>query len=73
MSEEEIKLMKEETKKEQKNGFARWGWFGIIEKLSGSDVTKFDEVTNQNFILCLNLLSYWKERDAIQNKINKIK
>ncbi len=65
--------MKQEKQKEKKKGFERWGWFGIIEKLAQGDVTKFDEVTNQNFILCLNLLSYWKERDAIQQSINKIK
>jgi hypothetical protein len=73
MTEEEIELMKQEQQKEKKNGFARWGWFGIVDKLAGSDVTKYKEVEKQNFIMCLNALSYWKERDAIQKTINKIK
>lgn len=43
----------------------------MIEKLSNGDITKFDEVTKQNFILSLNLLSYWKERDELEEKIKK--
>lgn len=70
MTAEEIKLYKEDMKKEQ-DGFGRWAWFGLIEKLAQGDVTKFEEVTNQPAILCLNLLSYWQERDKKIEKINK--
>lgn len=62
MTEEEIRQMKEELKK-QNQEFGRWSWFAVLEKLAKGDVTKFDEVSNMNFILCLNLLSYWMERD----------
>ena len=62
MTEEEIAKMKEDLKKEQDN-FGRWMWFAVLEKLAHGDVTKFDEIARQNFILCLNLLSYWMEKD----------
>lgn len=64
MTDEEIEKTREELRKESESGFGRWAWFGILEKLADGDITKFDEVSRMNFILCLNLLSYWKERDA---------
>jgi len=60
--------MQEETDKFNKTGFGRWSWFAMIERLAGHDITKFDEVCDQNFINCLNLLSYWKEKDAEDKK-----
>ena len=63
--------MKEEQEQEQKTGFGRWNWFGMIEKLAKGDITKFDEIYKQNFILCLNLLSFWSERDKMQAKLEK--
>jgi len=60
-----------EQKQEQAFGFARWSWFAVIEKLSQGDITRFDQVTEQNFISCLNLLSYWKEKDEMEEKIRK--
>ena len=62
MTEEEIAQMKADLKKEKDN-FGRWMWFAVLEKLAHGDVTKFDEVSDQNFILCLNLLSYWMEKE----------
>ena len=62
MTEEEIRQMKEELKK-QGEEFGRWTWFALLEKLAKGDITKFEEVSNQNFILALNLLSYWMEKD----------
>lgn len=40
----------------------------MIERLAGHDITKFDEVCDKNFISCLNLLSYWKEKDSEDKK-----
>lgn len=71
MTPEEVEQMKSEQKIEKKDGFARWGWFGVIDKLAQGDITRYDEVTKQNFIMCLNYLSYHKEKEAIQNRINK--
>ena len=62
MTEDEIKEMKEDQKKE-KEGFGRWSWFGLIDKLADGDVTKFEAVEKQPVILCFNLLSYWSEKD----------
>ena len=74
MTEEEIALMKADMRKEQ-DGFGRWMWLGCLEKLAQGDITKFDAVSNQNFIACLNLLSYWLEKDKriakIQEQLNR--
>jgi hypothetical protein len=35
----------------------------MIDRLSNGDITKHDEVYKRNYIECLNLLSYWYERD----------
>jgi hypothetical protein len=80
MTDEEIRLMREELK-QQNEGFGRWQWYGIIEKLAKGDITKFDEVCRQNFLACLNLLSYWKEKekkiaqmqDEANRQINRIR
>jgi hypothetical protein len=38
-------------------------WFSVVEKLALGDITKFDDVYKQNYILALNLLAYWRLRD----------
>ena len=60
--------MNEETELYNKRGFGRWSWFAMYEKLAKGDITKFDEVGEQNFITTINLLSYWKERDEEDRK-----
>ena len=35
----------------------------MIEKLAHGDITKFEEIGNQNLIGCLNLLAYWQTID----------
>jgi len=60
-----------EKKEQQESGFQRWSWYAVIEKLANGDITKFKEVNNQNFINCLNLLSYWKEKEAIEERTRK--
>lgn len=69
MSPEEIALMKKENEEYSTRGFGRWSWFAMIDKLSLGDITKHDQVCEQNFVSCLNLLSYWKERDAEQKRM----
>ena len=68
MTDEEIRLMKEELKKEQKQDGV-WNWFAVIDKLAGGDITKYEAVEKQNFILCLTTLSYW---DFKEKKIAKM-
>lgn len=71
MTPEEIEEYKKEKEKENKSGFGRWSWFAMIEKLAKGDITKFDEIYKMNYILALNLLSFWKERDREIERINK--
>tara|TARA_R110001606_G_scaffold169273_1_gene314226 strand:+ start:4358 stop:4615 length:258 start_codon:yes stop_codon:yes gene_type:complete len=49
----------------------RWKWFGMIERLAGGDVTKFNEVYKITYITALNTLSFWHERDEYQNRLQK--
>jgi hypothetical protein len=49
----------------------RWGWMSMIDRLSGGDITKHDLVYDRNYIECLNLLSYWKEKDEYMEEMNK--
>ncbi len=46
-------------------------WMIIVERLAQGDITKFDAVYKQNFIGCLNLLSYWKDRDKELERMRK--
>lgn len=69
MTTEEIDKMNKEKEEYKNRGFGRWSWFALIEKLAKGDITKFDEVCNQNFISCLNILSFWKEQS---NEIKRI-
>lgn len=71
MSKEEIEEYKKEKERINNQGFGRWIWFGIVEKLAKGDITKFEEVEKTNYILALNLLSYWKEKDAEEMRIKK--
>jgi hypothetical protein len=44
----------------------------MVDRLSNGDITKHDEVYKRNYIECLNLLSYWYERDKffeVQNEM----
>lgn len=35
----------------------------MVDKLSKQDITKHEDVYNQNYINALNILSYWKHLD----------
>jgi hypothetical protein len=43
----------------------------MIDRLSNGDITKHDLIYERNYIECLNLLSYWHEKDAYNEKMNK--
>jgi hypothetical protein len=49
----------------------RWGWMSMVDRLSNSDITKHDLIYDRNYIECLNLLSYWKEKDEYMEEMNK--
>jgi hypothetical protein len=49
----------------------RWSWLSMVDRLSDGDITKHDLIYERNYIECLNLLSYWHERDAYNEQMNK--
>lgn len=49
----------------------RYTWVSMVDRLSGGDITKHDKVYEMNYIACLNLLSFWRERDNYQEQQNK--
>jgi len=49
----------------------KFRWFSIIERLADGDITKFDEIYKQNYINCLNLLSYWKEKQDYEDSMRR--
>ena len=50
---------------------SRWNWLAMIDRLSNGDITKHDEIYDRNYIECLNLLSYWHERDRYYKQIEE--
>ena len=56
LTDEEIKIYVEELEKEKKKNT----WHGVLSKLSNDDITKFNDVLDLSFVLCLNHLSYLK-------------
>ena len=52
---------------------SKWGWISMVDRLSNADITKHEEIYKLIYIECLNLLSYWKEKDDYMNEMNNIK
>lgn len=50
---------------------SKWSWLSMVDRLSNGDITKHDLVYERNYIECLNLLSYWHEKDKYMEEINK--
>lgn len=51
----------------------RWGWVSMMDRLSNGDITKHDAIYERNYIECLNILSYWHEKDKYMEQMNNIK
>lgn len=49
----------------------KWNWLSMVDRLSGGDITKHDLIYDRNYIECLNLLSYWHEKDKYMEQINQ--
>ena len=56
LTDEEIKIYAEEVEKEKRKNT----WHGVVSRLANDDITKFEQVLDLNFVLCLNHLSYLK-------------
>jgi hypothetical protein len=52
---------------------SRWGWLAMVDRLSNGDITKHDAIYDRNYIECLNLLSYWHERDKYLEQVSNTK
>lgn len=50
-----------------------WSWMSMLDRLSGGDITKFDQIYEKNYIECLNLLAYWAFRDKAIKQNNLIR
>ena len=51
----------------------KWGMIGMLEALTGGDISKNDIVSKINYIECLTILSFRDIQDDYYNKINKNK
>lgn len=49
----------------------KYRWIAFMDRLSGGDITKHQEVYEKNYLETLNLLSYWKIRDDAERMANK--
>lgn len=49
-----------------------FAWIGITLKLAMDDITKIDEVMKKNFIMCMNILLYWKILDKDARKRQRL-
>lgn len=45
----------------------------MVDRLSSGDITKHDLVYERNYIECLNLLSFYHERDKYMEQMNNAK
>lgn len=48
----------------------RWGYIGMVDRLSNGDPTKHNELYKMNYKYLLTQLLYWKEKDEYIEKIN---
>jgi hypothetical protein len=46
----------------------KWGWYGVMHRLTGSDISKLDAITRLPLLECLTWLSYETDLN-VQNKV----
>lgn len=44
----------------------------MVDRLADSDITKFDQIYERNYLECLNLLAYWREKDNFVESQNQL-
>ena len=65
-----------ERLKENENAIAsddfasKWGWFGVMHRLCGEDISKLESITNLSLLECLTWLSYETDLNS-QNKVKR--
>tara|TARA_R110000744_G_scaffold196593_1_gene315894 strand:+ start:17144 stop:17395 length:252 start_codon:yes stop_codon:yes gene_type:complete len=43
----------------------RWGFFGVMYRLSGGDITKLNEITETSLYVCLTWLCYETDLESV--------
>jgi hypothetical protein len=46
-------------------------WIAMVDRLSGGDITKHNQIYETNYIECLNLMAYWVHRDKHIEQMNR--
>jgi hypothetical protein len=46
----------------------KWGWFGVMHRLTNGDISKLDAITRLPLLECLTWLSYETDLN-VQNKV----
>ena len=49
---------------------SKWGWFGVMHRLCGEDISKLNSITELSLLQCLTWLSYETDLNS-QNKVNR--
>ena len=47
----------------------KWGWFGVMYRLTGGKIVNLERITNLSLLECLTWLSYETDLNS-QNKVN---
>ena len=47
-----------------------WGWFGVMHRLCGEDISKLESITKLSLLNCLTWLSYETDLNS-QNKVKR--
>lgn len=58
------------VKTDEEDFAQRWSWYQIIRELANGDLTRFDEIFKLKLIMVLNDLSYKKELNQLEKKMN---
>tara|TARA_R110001592_G_scaffold162783_1_gene396414 strand:+ start:162 stop:392 length:231 start_codon:yes stop_codon:yes gene_type:complete len=48
----------------------KWGWFGVMHRLCGEDISKLEAITKLSLLECLTWLSYETDLSS-QNKVKR--
>jgi hypothetical protein len=52
----------------------QWGWYQSVYALAQGDITRFDTVTGYRLTMCLNYLTFEKQKQEIeQRQLNKLR
>lgn len=50
----------------------RWSGLSMVDRLANGDITKHKDIYELTYIECLNLLSFWNERDRFYDSMRQV-